>query len=310
MDNITTLEQVSDRVNEMSKNCYDKNVTVADISFDNLETVKVGNTQTHQLREIAQRSISYRLGIPFQYLRKCPPDIQALNMNYWIEHEKNDQLFFRYAGENVIRAIFTPKYKPVDNFEIMERLDSLGYGSDTRVQCKLDHEFMLLSIMDGNKAFDINGDKFKPGVSISNSEVGLASLGIAAFVLRLVCLNGLIRKTEIGASYRHVSHKILDEFPQVLENVSYELGKQKSQFLLSMDSPVDDPLSTINNFNRQFQLKEPERSAVEWAWPHEMGDTMFNIVNTYTRASQFPELSAESSYQLQRVGGNILGMLN
>ncbi|MFZ0484437.1 MAG: hypothetical protein WAL93_13700, partial [Desulfobacterales bacterium] len=147
-------------------------------------------------------------------------------------------------------------------------------------------------------------------ISISNSKAGLSSLGIAAFVLRLVCLNGLIRKTEIGASYRHVSYKILDEFPQVLENVSNELGRQKHQFKLSMESPVDNPVKTIENFNRQFQLKEPERKATEWAWPQEAGNTMFHIVNTYTKSSQFPELSAESSYQLQRVGGNILGMLN
>jgi len=309
MNNITTLAKVSDRVNEMSQNCFDKNVTVADISFDNLETVRIGDTQTHRLREIAQRSISYRLGIPFQYLKKCPPDIQAFNMNYWIDHEKNDQLFFRYDGDEV-RAIFTTKYRPVDNFEVIERLDSLGYGPDTRVQCSLDQEFMLLSIMDGKQAFKINDDTFKPGVSISNSEVGLASLSIAAFVLRLVCSNGLIRKTEIGASYRHVSHKILDEFPQVLENVSYELGKQKGQFLLSMESPVDNPDVTIKSFNRQFQLNQQQKEAVEWSWTQEMGVTMFHIVNTYTRASQFPGLSAESSYQLQRVGGNILGMLN
>ena len=309
MDNITTLAKVSDRVHEMSQNCFDKNVTVADISFDNLETVRIGNTQTHQLMELAQRSISYRLGIPYQYLKKCPQDIQALNMNYWIEHEKNDQLFFRYDGDDV-RAIFTTKYRPVDNFEVMERLDSLGYGSDTRVQCRLDHEFMLLSIMDGKKAFQINGDKFKPGVSISNSEVGLASLGIAAFCLRLICLNGLIRKTEIGASYRHISTKILNEFPEVLDNVSYELGKQKHQFKLSMESPVDDPLSTINNFNRQFQLDKVEKDAVEWAWPYEIGNTMFHVVNAYTRAAQMEGLSAGSSYQLQRVGGNILEMLN
>ncbi|MFC1816584.1 DUF932 domain-containing protein [Thermodesulfobacteriota bacterium] len=309
MDNITTLAKVSDRVNEMSINCFDKNMPVKDISFDNLETVRIGNTQTHQLREIAQRSISWRLGIPYQYLKKCSPDVQKLNMNYWIEKERNEQLFFRYDGDDV-RAIFTPKYKPVDNFEVIERLDSLGYGSDTRVQCSLDHEFMLLSIMDGNKAFKINGDTFKPGVSISNSEVGLASLSIAAFVMRLICSNGLIRKTEIGASYRHVSHKILSEFPEVLDNVSYELGKQKSQFLLSMESPVDNPQGTINSFNRQFQLDKVEKDAVEWAWPQEIGDTMFNIVNTYTRAAQFPGLSAGSSYQLQKVGGNILGMLN
>jgi hypothetical protein len=49
---------------------------------------------------------------------------------------------------------------------------------------------------------------------------------------------------------------------------------------------------------------------VEWVWPKEAGDTMFAVVNTYTRASQFTGLSAENSYQLQRVGGEILGMLN
>ena len=34
------------------------------------------------------------------------------------------------------------------------------------------------------------------------------------------------------------------------------------------------------------------------------GDTMFAVVNSYTRAAQFKGLSAESSYKLQRVGGN------
>jgi hypothetical protein len=78
-----------------------------------------------------------------------------------------------------------------------------------------------------------------------------------------------------------------------------------------MESPVDEPLKTIETFNRQFNLNQPQKDAVvEWAWPQEKGDSMFAVVNTYTRASQFKGLSAENSYQLQRVGGNILGMLN
>jgi hypothetical protein len=169
---------------------------------------------------------------------------------------------------------------------------------------------MSLSILDGKKSFEINGDKFKPGISISNSEVGLASLGISAFLLRLVCTNGLVSKTEISASYRHVSTKILDEFPVTMDKVSLELGAQKSKISLSMESPVDNPMSTIENFNRQFNLNQPQKEAVEWAVPQELGDTMFAVVNTYTRASQFKGLSAENSYHLQRVGGNILGMLN
>jgi hypothetical protein len=301
------MGKVFDQVDALSQNCFDQYVKVSDISFDNLDSVKIAG-ESHPMRTIAQRSIAWRLGIPYQYLRKCPPEIQSVNMNFWLEHEKNDELFFRFDGRDV-RAIFTKKYKPVDNMDAMVELDSLGYGPDTHVQAIIDPEFMSLSILDGKKAFDINGDKFKPGISISNSEVGLASLSIAAFLLRLICTNGMVSKTEISASYRHVSTKILDEFPAVMDKVSYELGAQKDKIGLSMESKVDDPLKTIEIFNRQFNLNQIQKDAVEWAWPQEAGDTMFAVVNTYTRGARFKDLSAENSYQLQRIGGNILGLL-
>ena len=182
-------------------------------------------------------------------------------MNYWIAHEKNDQLFVRFDG-TAARAIFTPRYKPVDNFEILLRLDEMGYGPESQCQCFHDDQFMLLSILDGKQRFKINGDRMTPGISISNSEVGLASLSIAAFFLRLVCTNGMVSKTEVAASYRHVSTKILTELPQVFEKVSHKLGKQRDQFQLSLESPVDDPLATLERFNKQFSLKGPEREAV------------------------------------------------
>ena len=232
-----------------------------------------------------------------------------MNLNYWIEHEKNEQLFARF-DRNSVRAIFTPKYKPVDNMDVILEIYGMGYRPETQVQCHLDDEFMSLSIMDGEKVFEINGDRFRPGVSISNSEVGLASLSVSAFILRLICTNGMVSKTELSASYRHVSTKILNEFPEILDKVSVELGRQRHQIGLSMESAVDDPMKTIESFNRQFGLNEDERKAVEWAWPQEEGDTMFAVVNSYTRAAQFKGLSAGSSYKLQRVGGNVLGMLN
>jgi hypothetical protein len=65
----------------------------------------------------------------------------------------------------------------------------------------------------------------------------------------------------------------------------------------------------FKNFNRQFQLGEKEREAVEWGWNQEAGNTMFHVVNAYTRAAQFEGLPAEASYRLQKVGGAILGMV-
>ena len=96
----------------------------------------------------------------------------------------------------------------------------------------------------------------------------------------------------------------------MIEKVSGELAGKREQFRISIESPVDNPESTIETFNRQYQLGKVEKEAVEWAWPLEAGDTMFNVVNTYTRAAQFDGLTAEASYRLQRIGGNILGMLN
>jgi hypothetical protein len=230
-------------------------------------------------------------------------------MNHWIKNEKREQLFIRFDDQEV-RAIFTPRYKPVDNFEVLARLDEMGYTPDTKVQCSLDGEFMLLSIPDGRRQFKINGDRMTPGISISNSEVGLASLSVSAFILRLVCTNGLCAKTEISASYRHVSTKILTELPQVFEKVADGLGKKRDRLKLSLESPVADPLATIERFNRQFALGEQEKEAVAWSWTKEAGETMFNVVNTYTRAAAMEGLPAESSFRLQRMGGEVLSLLS
>ena len=310
MQHETTLEKIYDRVDAMSANCVDHNVDVGEIIFDSLDLIRISG-EDHHVRPVAQRSISNRLGIPYNYLKKCPQDIQSDNLNYWIKHEKNTELFFRFDGENKsdVRAIFTPRYVPVDNFEALYKLDQLGYKPETKVQCSLDPEFMSLSIPDGKKAFEIDGDKFTPGISISNSEVGLASLSISAFVLRLLCTNGLISQSGVSASYRHVSTKILSEFPNVLEKVSAELGNKRDQFKISMDSVVDNPDSSMINFNRQFQLNKIEQESVAWGWAHDVGETMFHVIQAYTKGAQHKDLSAESSFKLQKTGGNILAMV-
>lgn len=307
MKNMTTLEKVSARVNELSRNCTDHLVPVKDISFDNIESIKIAD-EVHPMRPIAQHSISARLGIPIQYLKKCPSEVQAYNLNHWIKQEKNEKLFLRFDSDEV-RAVFTPKYQPIDNFEVLQRLDDLGYSPETPVQCHLDSEFMSISLLEGKQTFSIDGNRITPGVAISNSEIGLACLSIAAFFLRLICTNGLVATTEVRAAYKHVSLKIFKEFPSVLEKVSLELAKKRDQFRISTQSKVDNILVTLESFNRQFQLSKDQRDAVEWGWDKEGGDTMFSIVNAYTRASQFDGLSAESSYRLQKVGGMILEMV-
>ncbi len=307
MTGLTTLKEVNDQVAEMSKDCNDHLIRVEDLYFDDLDTVVISGYR-HPLRVLAQKSMAYRLAIPYEYLRRCPAGVQAYNLNYWLPQERNAELFFRFDGDH-IRAIFTPKYQPVDNQEVLDKLAYLGYDPDTPVQCHLDQEFMSLSIPDGRTTYNINGDQLVPGISIANSEVGLSSLRIAAFFLRLACTNGLIVKTQIAAAYRHVSRKILEKFPEVMNEVSSQASQQQEKFRLSLQSRVDDPYETLQAFNRQFQLGKLEQDAVTWGYDSEPGPTMFHLVNAYTRAAHYPDLPAAARYHLQQVGGNILAMV-
>ena len=47
-----------------------------------------------------------------------------------------------------------------------------------------------------------------------------------------------------------------------------------------MQTPVENPLMTIESFNRQFQIGEKEREAVKWGSEQEMGKTMFHVVSS------------------------------
>ncbi len=85
----------------------------------------------------------------------------------------------------------------------------------------------------------------------------------------------MVSKTEISSSYRHISTKILNEFPDVIQKVSGELAGKRDQSKISIERRFDNPDSTIETFNRQFLLGKIEKEALEWAWPMEAGDTIF-----------------------------------
>jgi len=310
MQEMMTLENLLDRIDKESANHFDKIIPVKNIVFQDLETLKICG-EPHYLKPIAQQHISNRLGVPASYLKKCPPDIQAMNLNYWLEHEKNEELFFRLDGSS-IRQIFTKKFFPVDHFQILERLDQI-YNSSTLVQVSLDDNLMLLNIPDENKSFSINGSRMQAGLSLVNSETGCSSLGISFFTMVLVCQNGLISQRHFGSAFRHISKNILNRFPEVMSQLESEFGRQKYNYEISLNTVVGNPSETLERFSKHFQLGKIERDAIDWAWPLEMNpdgnNNMFHIINTFTRSAQFNSLSSFNVFHLQKTAGNILALV-
>ena len=315
MINTTTLENVITEVHEKSINHFDEVMPVHEMEFDSLNQMWISGKQI-DVAPTAQRLLSNRLRVPYSYLSRCPEDLQAHNLNFWIEHEAQhrDTFFCRFNGDT-LRAVFTERYQPLDNMEILSQLIQQGFDPCSEVQYSIDNGMFLLKIPEYAKAFGVNPgygnlDEIVPGVAFANSEVGLLAFSIEAFFYRLVCTNGLISKTASTVSrFKHISNKGLENFPETLSSVIDGSVRTQEEFRLSQHSHVDNPVSSIESFSRRFGISQNESEIVKQSFEQEPGNTMFHIINAFTAAAKTDGLSTTDIYKFEKTGGQVLSLV-
>jgi len=315
MRGTNTLENVIGLVHEMSTDNYDEFMPVSDMSFESLDHMMISGQSVGVLPS-AQRLLANRLRVPHSYLARCPKELQAQNLNYWIERERKlrETFFCRFAGDQ-LRAVFTKRYAACDNMMILSQMVQHGFDPLAEVQYCLDESMMVVKVPEYDRSFGVSlgisrSDEIIPGISFANSEIGVLSVCIEAYFYRLVCTNGLIAKVATASSrFKHISNKLLDNFPETLAHVIEDSKQRQAQFMLSTQTPVNDPMDTIAMFSKQFGLSQIETEVVRQSFYLESGATMFHIINAFTRAGQEPNLSAAEAYKLERTGGQILGLI-
>ncbi len=309
-----TLGEAKAHIDAVSRWNHDELMKVEELRVQRLDTLVRSELAglipkaTHRMTEHAQRQLCTRLGVPFAYMDKCPEFLQQDNMNYWLPKERNEEYFVRLNGADDIRAIFTPRYVPVDNHEIVKRLLEIGYNRDTEVCLSMDDGFMAIDIPDPDSSFLLNGnDRFQHGIKITNSEIGISSLRVEAWVLRLVCMNGLVARRITGSFVRrHVVTGLVDGLPVLIDEVKKSREYLEEAFHRSLKIVVKDPEETFDTLNRRHSLSPKLRDSVAVVLAGSEIGTLFDVVQTYTRAAHTGTLSADEKYRLEEVGGMIL----
>ena len=307
-----TLETVIDRVHQMSVNQYDEIVPVQDMEFDSLNQMWISGRRVEILPS-AQRLLSNRLRVPYSYLSRCPESLQARNLNYWIEQERQqrDTFFCRFDGDQ-LRAVFTERYTALDHMEILSAMLGHGFRPDQEVQYSLDQGMMVVKVPNWDGVFDVAArDTLVPGISFANSEVGVLAFCVEVFFWRCICSNGMIVSVSAGHSrFKHVSRKAFENFPETVSQVMEDSSRRRELFAISTQTPVQNPVSTIESFNRRFGLTKDEGDAVMRSWLLEPAYTMWAVINAITAAAKDPGLTTEAAYRLEKVGGQVLSLVN
>lgn len=308
----TTLGNLIEQVETMSAGNFDETVSLSEIEFGSLNEMWIGGVGVEVLPQ-AGRLLANRLRVPFTYLERCPAELQARNLNLWLEQERKERntFFCRFNGQHQVRAVFTDRYTAIDNREILSKMLDLGYRPELEVQYMLDDGMMVVKVPEYARSFDVAlKDSVVPGVSIGNSEIGLLSFTIECFFLRIVCTNGMVVPVSVGQSrFKHISRKAFEALPETIQMVAESASRQQTQMVISVNTPVSNPIQTIENFNKRFSLTVAEGELVKASFAQEPGGTMWSIIQAFTGAARSPELTVEAAYRLERVGGQILALV-
>jgi hypothetical protein len=308
----TTLGNLIDQVETMSRGNFDETVSLNEIEFGSLNEMWIGGVGVEVLPQ-AQRLLANRLRTPFSYLDRCPPELQAENLNYWLEQERKERntFFCRFNGDHQVRAVFTDRYTAIDNREILSKMIELRFGPEQEVQYMLDDGMMVVKVPEYGRSFEVAlKDSVVPGLSIGNSEIGFLSFCIECFYLRLVCTNGMVVPVSVGQSrFKHISRKAFEALPETIRQVAESSNRQQAQMVISVNTPVHNPIRTIESFNKRFGLTLAEGEMVKASFAQETGETMWNVIQAYTGSARAPELTVEAAYRLERAGGQILALV-
>lgn len=181
------------------------------------------NGQLMQVRDHAHVQLSDVLKIPTKYYRRMKdetPELLANNINTWLQKDPDNKRMLRTL-DGQVRAVLSPKYRPLDNFElahaVLPKLQQLNVQvmsaalTETRMYIKAILPELSDELPDGmvwgnghNAIASYHGNepgKIVAAITISNSEVGNGSLRVEPSVFTTWCTNLAVMKSAAMRKY-------------------------------------------------------------------------------------------------------------
>jgi hypothetical protein len=288
--------------------------------------------------EWAHAQLGEKCGIPMPYYRKMMDagryDLLAENINAWII-EKEKRLLRILDGK--VRAILSDRYRRMDNYDLLyAALDRFEKHGVEVHRCDLTERHMYVKVVKLHEMREIKeNDRVVPGVILSNSEVGEGGLKIEPFMLRLVCMNGMIGESVIrrihlgdrlgeGEYFSEETQRLEDEalwakvrdiidatFDPVIFQEWVDRVKQGTEV------KVPSPTRAVNNVAARYNISEDRKNNLLDYFTTQEDTTQWGLANAVTRLAQeyeHPEDQVDlekAGYELSTMGAeDFIGMVD
>jgi hypothetical protein len=304
-----TLAELRGLVADVSHHNFDITVQAQDLNVDeDTGLLEIHDGPTLGLQPLALSQLGSKFGVPGAYLAKCPTELRAENLNFWLHENRYRKLLLR-CREDSVRAVLSEKYAPVDHSRVLTWL-SESFGEFATLRFELNDEQMLVQFVGNEGRTFGRGDDLTPGISIRNSEVGLACVELSGLIYRRICLNGLILSGKHGNwRRRHIGDSSFgDQVCEAIRNLQGAASESMGRFGGLQGIKVDNMPGLIDRVVQKFELTKVQHEAIKTAFNIEPGESLYAGINAVTRAGNAGTLDLDSRRQLQEVGGRMLAL--
>jgi len=324
------LNQITDPLNTYQQQCKDIVVDVSTslrfVLLNQFHKFHELTVEELQLDSNAEQQIYQRLKIPHLYLSRCPFSLQKENVSYWLgQHTK--KLLFRakktatqaFLVRGVLSERFMTTEATKDDFLAIPQILSTQLGSteqNTIVEHleKTDH-FTTCTTYNKPRIVNHEHGTFVPGLMVSNSEVGLASLKIQPTIIEIRQNKPnlhFISSNSLGCRrFHHIGLLTPENLLKAVNTASGVAQRGVVELLVKAHEEVDSPHQIISQIlNKKSLLNIVPNKLIEQVanpWANTPSATKLDIARSILDATS--HLDQISCYQIKRVVGAYLQIL-
>jgi len=198
----------------------------------------------------------------------------------------------KYQAQQIMAEVLNPelskKYVAISTSEVVNELMGMGFSMRNKISQKGKkggtgiHSVRMYA----NDFVEINGDKMRPEIIITNSFDGTSAFKVSVGIYRLVCSNGLtILDEDFGyLKLRHMgtpaetAMEIVKEMA-VKAPAALELVKKMQEKVLTEKEAISFAMAAAKaRWNKEF-TKEQAEALLEVARPEDGGRSLWNVFN-------------------------------
>ena len=280
----------------------------------------------YPLTEWAHLQLAEKLQIPKKYYDRMRFNgkswLLAENINAWLP-EKERRLIRILDGK--IRAILSDRYRIMDNYDVLFlALEEFKKKETVEVyRADLTETMFYLKAVDKSLTAEIkDNDIVYGGLIIRNSEVGASAFRVEPFILRKICMNGLIgeyslKRIHLGRQTletgeidwsdetRELEDKALWSRIRDIIKATFDgkiFGYWVERLKESTEIEVEKPKVAVENVVELYGLNQEQR---DFLLMHFSEKTKYGLVDAVTTLARESE-SIDEQVRLEELGGKIL----